>query len=68
MSFFLFMHINSYNQAEQNVFCLLFFLEIHARDISKRCHYKSVMHINANTVVFSRTILLVPYGKHHVKK
>ncbi|CAF0861463.1 unnamed protein product [Adineta steineri] len=26
------------------------------------------MHINANTVIFNRTILLVPYGKHHVKK
>ncbi|CAF3629821.1 unnamed protein product [Rotaria socialis] len=26
------------------------------------------MHINSNTILFGRTILLVPYGKHHVKK
>ncbi|CAF3346554.1 unnamed protein product [Rotaria sp. Silwood1] len=26
------------------------------------------MHINSNTVLLGRTILLVPYGKHHVKK
>ncbi|CAF1000063.1 unnamed protein product [Rotaria sordida] len=26
------------------------------------------MYINSNTVLFGRTILLVPYGKHHVKK
>ncbi|CAF1020549.1 unnamed protein product [Adineta ricciae] len=26
------------------------------------------MRVNANTVLYGRTILLVPYGKHHVEK
>jgi hypothetical protein len=42
---------------------IVFFVDYNIR---KRCHYRSVMLINANTIVFGRTILLVPYGKHHV--
>ena len=54
------------NLTISHLFCLL--SRLIARNIRERCHYKSAMHINANTVLYGGTVILVPYGKHHVEK